>query len=283
MRRLAEIAAFINEREAIRMRKAILEDAQQTGQPPLHLSRTGKTVWGQGSRTNQAWSLDCLTDDPILGKYRFCCVRREDDRVTRWIHSHIRVPFADHPYLWLMLCIARTINWPETLESLMSDQGAWPFEERDFSPPHMARVLQERMNAGLKTYTGAYMIRAESDPNHESFAWGKQRYIAEIVVGRLWEDRQDWEGTRPAPGQRGWSGNAFCDSRDVWEWLITHRGWGPFMAIQAVVDMQHTALLDWADDRQTWFSAGPGTQRDFYASWASRRVRCTPMRGYSLC
>jgi hypothetical protein len=55
------------------------------------------------------------TVDPILSTYRFCNVRREDDRGTVWIRKHIREPFAGHPHLWFMLCIARQINWPETL------------------------------------------------------------------------------------------------------------------------------------------------------------------------
>ena len=30
------------------------------------------------------------TDDPILATYRFCNVRREDDRVTIWVRTHRR-------------------------------------------------------------------------------------------------------------------------------------------------------------------------------------------------
>jgi hypothetical protein len=30
--------------------------------------------------------------DPIIAKYRFCNVRREDDRVTRWIAENWRKP-----------------------------------------------------------------------------------------------------------------------------------------------------------------------------------------------
>jgi 5-hmdU DNA kinase, helical domain len=70
--------------------------------------------------------------DTILATYRFCNVRREDDRVTIWIRDNIRERYANH--LWLMLCIARQINWPDTLAELMAAPrgggSAWPHDEQ---------------------------------------------------------------------------------------------------------------------------------------------------------
>src|SRR5690349_19516029 len=66
------------------------------------------------------------TQDPILQQYRFCNCFRELDTVTIWVRKNIREPFADHPYLWFMLAIARQINWPETLAELIEANGAWP-------------------------------------------------------------------------------------------------------------------------------------------------------------
>jgi hypothetical protein len=100
----------------------------------------------------------CWTLDPILSSYRFCNVRREDDRVTIWIRQNIRERFADHPHLWLMLCIARQINWPETLADMIG-MGAWP-DRPAFSPDRITAVLNRRKEEGKKIYTGAYMISA---------------------------------------------------------------------------------------------------------------------------
>ena len=72
---------FIGERERIRIRRA-------NGEPP-------------------PW-----TDDPILREWSFCNVRREDDRVTRWIAEDWRVPHVDDPDLWFAMVIARFVNWP---------------------------------------------------------------------------------------------------------------------------------------------------------------------------
>lgn len=63
------------------------------------------------------------TTDEILKTFRFCNVRREDDRGTVWVRTHIREAFPKGPFLWLMLCIARQINWPATLAELIEYQA----------------------------------------------------------------------------------------------------------------------------------------------------------------
>lgn len=207
----APLWGWIKEREQIRIRK-------DSGAP-------------------QPW-----TDDPVLATYRFCNVRREDDRVTIWIREHIRERYANHPQLWLMLCIARQINWPPTLAHLMAT-GAWPGSD-NFDPcPAIARELNEWQARGEKVYTGAYMISAPAKKGSN-----KQAYIAQTVIGALWERR----ATFPSDGQ---------SLRRTHEWIMRSNGWGPFMAYQATVDMRFTSLLREAEDAQLWAAAGPGTIR----------------------
>lgn len=184
------------------------------------------------------------TDDPILATYRFCNVRREDDRGTVWIRDNIRKPFAGHPMLWLMLCIARQINWPATLAELLS-VGAWPRAE-GFHPAAITEALNHRRGRGEKIYTGAYMISAPSTKGAD-----KQAYIAETVIGALWERREafaTWFARSPT-------------LQVSHERITRSNGWGAFMAYQAVVDMRFTAILDKAADIETWAAAGPGTIR----------------------
>lgn len=199
-----------------------------------------------------------LTDDPVLRQYRFCNVFRELDRVTVWIRENIREPFADHPHLWLMLAIARTINWPDTLYHLQSHPESWPIGDT-FSPKSMGRILDAYKERGNKVYTGAYMIRAESKPNAEWYHWTKQQYVARIVIGRLWEDREQWELVLDATREVGQQATL----HGVWN-LFQHPryiGWGPFMAYQVVVDMRHTRYLRDAPDINTWAALGPGSRR----------------------
>jgi hypothetical protein len=199
-------------------------------------------------RRRKALGLDqaSWTVDPILAKYRFCNVRREDDRVTIWIRENIRERFAGHPHLWLMLCIARQINWPETLQQLID--GAWP-DQPGFQPSEMTIVLNNRKMTDLKVYTGAYMISAPATKGAD-----KQAYIAEVVIGDLWRRRDVF--------QKHFTGaTTFQKMQRTHELIMRSNGWGQFMSYQAVVDMRFTHLLNAAGDELTWAAAGPGTLR----------------------
>ncbi len=200
------------------------------------------------------------TADPVLRDGRFCNIFRELDTVTIWVEENIRKPFADHPHLWFILASARYINCPDTLEALIQHYpNAWP-SSPDFEPRHMTAALEHLASYGNKVYTGAYMIRAESDPSKEWYSWTKHRYIAEIVLGRLWEDREEWQRMlETTPGVL----RAFNRLETVWEKFQQPRyiGWGPFMAYEVVTDLRHTRYLRNAPDIYTWANAGPGAIR----------------------
>lgn len=216
------------------------------------------------------------TSDPILLSGRFCNIFRELDTVTMWIDEHIRKPFADHEYLWFMLCIARYINWPETLavmiEMAETDMGlpTWPSNPKfdlgekyiatrpaGFDASSVTWALHQCAKRHKKVYTGAYMIRAESDPTKEWYSWSKHKYIAEIVLGRLWEDRHEWTAMLEDQVDGGMT------LEDCWTLFQNKRyiGWGPFMAYEVVTDLRHTRYLNEAPDIYEWANAGPGAIR----------------------
>jgi hypothetical protein len=184
------------------------------------------------------------TVDPILREWRFCNVRREDDLVTIWVREHIRETYADHPNLWFMLCIARQVNWPETLAELIAFQQ-WPFFP-DFEPALITQGLNARKGRGQKVYTGAYMISAPAKKGAD-----KQAYIAEAVCGDLWRRRDVFA--------KHFAGSPTLQRTH--ELITRSNGWGQFMAYQVCVDMRFTPLLDSATDIATWAAAGPGTLR----------------------
>ena len=251
--------AWINERHAIYIRKAI-----RAGVDPaeLHVPRDADLEECDPEHFAMRES-GLLTRDAALAAYSFCNVFRELDRVTQWIDRNIRQPFADHPDLWMMLAIARYINWPGTLQFLMNrgpikcDFNAWPNDGGPglphfaFSPEALGNALDHWSNLGQKVYTGAYMIRAESNPKAEWYAWTKQQYVARIVLGRLWEDRDVWALEHYHSMENTWQ--VFQQPRYI--------GWGPFMAYQVVVDLRHTRYLRNAPDINTWAALGPGSRR----------------------
>jgi hypothetical protein len=208
---------WVREREAVRLRR------EAGGAPP--------------------W-----TDDPIIGKYRFCNVRREDDAVTVWIHQHIREPFADHPDLWFMLAIARWINWPGTLGELIANgerDACWPGSP-GFAMENLAQVLNARQRRGDKVFTGAYTINAPSTKGAS-----KIDYVAGVVLGAIWRDREKLRAILERSPTL----------RDTHAALTKYQGWGAFMAYQVVVDLRFTRYLRDAEDVTKWAAAGPGTIR----------------------
>lgn len=256
---------WINERHAIYLRKQKLEGAEipEWANP------------GPLTGVKPGFNLQHLTDDPVLKQYRFCNVFRELDRVTIWIRENIRERYADHEHLWFMLAIARTINWPPTLQRLIqaSDSGelpCWP-SHPDFTPDYLSQALNALSEQGVKIYTGAYMIRAESDKTKPWYSWSKQSYIAKIVLGRLWEDRAEWQRMLGAEALASFvAGEAMPSEalpkltlQHVWTAFQAHRyiGWGPFMAYEVVTDLRHTRYLRNAPDIWTWANAGPGALR----------------------
>jgi hypothetical protein len=175
-------------------------------------------------------------------------VRREDDRVTIWIREHIREPYADHPNLWFMLCLARFINWPPTLQRLM-DEGAWPVGD-EYDPTLVAHVLDALAATNEKVWTGAYLIKGDSDMRRPAVERRKAFYVAHTVMGGLWDIREIVLRGLP------------YGLWQTWYALSGRYGVGPFLAYQAVVDMTFCPrLLADAPDRGRWAAAGPGTLR----------------------
>lgn len=199
------------------------------------------------------------TSDPIFQRYKFTNVFREQDAVTRWIRENWREPYANHPNLWIAMCIARTINLPEVLEDLGFPGEVWTDDYLD----HMTRVLEARRDAGKPQHTGAYMIRAESDPGKSWYSWSKGAYLAHIVIGRVWKDfgPGSFRDGLMAPATTDGKDPKFTTLQEAHEALTQYHGWGPFMAYEVVTDLRHTRYLRDAEDIYLWANPGPGAMR----------------------
>lgn len=106
-----------------------------------------------------------FTEDPILRDYKFTNIRRRDDRVSRWIIRYLIQPDERRPDLWFTLLIARLINWPPTLLTLIYEKQL-PVAPRDFSPEVFSRVVEDYRSKVDKIYSGAYMVYpTKKDPD----------------------------------------------------------------------------------------------------------------------
>lgn len=172
------------------------------------------------------------TKDRIMAETRFCNVRREDDKVTTWIRTHWREPFAHHENLAFAMCLARVVNWPATLEYL-----GFP---KKWSPQAFEHALDARQARGEKIWTGAYMVTGGYSAGGET----KQKIMARVLS----------EAFQNAAKVR--KGQPLSVAHNT---ISQTRGLGSFLGAQVVADLKYTPLLSDAVDWWEFCAPGPGS------------------------
>ena len=171
--------------------------------------------------------------DPVINQYRFCNVRREDDKVTRWLKKHWRDPYWKHKNFVPAMILARMVNWPPTLEAI-------GFPET-WSERHIVQTINRQKMLG-KAWTGAYVITTCGQ------AMDKALYVVQ-TAGQ-------------AVGLPPYHPGPDLTLQAVWTSLRGHDGLGAgFIAAQVVADLKNTPLLADAPDWWTWAAPGPGSRR----------------------
>jgi hypothetical protein len=169
------------------------------------------------------------TSDPLLRDYRWCNVRRMDDRVSRWLLENWYDDRHDPEYQLKDALFARLINWPEALAELS--------DYRELSFAH--RVLTARAARGEKVFTGAYIVpgvpgKNKVDSTIDLIATVSNRELEILNLGSM---------------------------RATWAALIKFDGLGSFLAGQIVSDLATLGIgAEWPD-RETWAPIGPGSAR----------------------
>jgi hypothetical protein len=187
------------------------------------------------------------TDDPIFQKYKFCNVRREDDKVTVWIKNYWRDPCRGHPNMWFAMIVARLFNWPETLNAI-----DFPLADFDKLKETWRDVLKRRREAGLKIFTGAYLVSTNG------VSMDKLDYILDRVLTPIWE-----RGNSPQSlSNTYFHVDGALTLQEYWNHLIQFDGLGSFMAGQVIADLKYVdPVLEKASDWWTWAPLGPGSIR----------------------
>lgn len=184
---------------------------------------------------------DLWTADPVLANYRFCNVRRRDDRLTRWLLQNYFPVFNSEPDMWLAATIARCINWPPTLELLRGQHLA---DIETIKPIDVTDVLDMLLEQKEKVYGGAYiLIFGRKEPGI------RKAKTLESLLYRLVEHGQD---IREAAHGNSLEGLSLA--------LQEVEGIGSFMAGQVVADLSYLGMRD-AEDLYTWAPQGPGSLR----------------------
>lgn len=178
------------------------------------------------------------SSDSIFQRTYFCNIRREDDRVTKWIRqnwSPEKLGWEDYEYA---MVLARFLNWPETLEKITYCLN---------DPQTIWGVLEAQTG---KIWGNAYVVTTHG------LKMSKIEYLCDRVLPAAYEAlgagrwRGAYQGTPTQLAQRHGQ-------------LMQLEGLASFMAAQVVADLKNTPYhpLAEAEDWLTWAAPGPGSMR----------------------
>lgn len=178
------------------------------------------------------------TRDKILQRYRFCNVRRMDDKVSRWLFRHwYPLPTSGETVKTYLTaaCLARLINWPDTLAYVSRGKrfnGRTDLAEIKYS-------LYDWKAKGNKVFTGAYIINGGNKGD-------KINHVMSII-----------SAVSKKPMHKIVYPTSFENSVNA---LARNPGFGRFLAGQIVADLCHTPAIE-AKDQMSYAPMGPGSKR----------------------
>lgn len=180
------------------------------------------------------------SEDSIFRSVYFCNVRREDDKITKYIRK-MYTPYYAHPMFTYNIIFSRFINNIETLGKIGF------LTEHD--PEALKWKLEELALKG-RVWGNAYVITTHGIP------MAKATYLCDNVLDGAFEARLAIEAaTRP--------GTSPPTLHAAHAALMQLEGLGSFLAAQVVADLKNTAghPLWGATDWWTFVASGPGSER----------------------
>lgn len=179
------------------------------------------------------------TDDPILHTYRFCNVRRMDDKVSVWLLKNWLTKFKEHPMVLPIVALGRFINTPTALAEISTLVQRWDGKPKTTKP--VLETLQARRAKGETVFNAAYIVTGNAaGRSGDKLQSVFDCFLQGIIDAKPKIDTSSME-------------------RSV-EALLPLSGIASFMAGQIVADLRHTLPGKWSD-RHTWAAHGPGSRR----------------------
>jgi hypothetical protein len=188
------------------------------------------------------------TQDEVFRRYKFTNIHRRDDRLSRWLISSVLLPNREDGNLWFTALICRLINWPPTIQALLT-AGVIPCAPQDFDAEAFVRVVETCKLTQSKVYGEAYLVY----PTKQDPGGVKSRSMAKHIIGSAVENRklisaEVW----------GYEPSVAC----VVDALSDCFGISTFLAGQVAADLTYLPeQLAGAKDLYTWAPLGPGSQQ----------------------
>lgn len=172
------------------------------------------------------------TDNEVIQQYRFCNVRRMDDKVSVWLWENWYRPHVSHPNMLKVVALARFINLPESLgvitHHVFTHQGQPRWKE-------IKIILRDLKKKGV-VFNSAYMVRGNDGQD-------KIESVIDYYCSPLTEDMIDTSSMEETHIR-----------------LLKAYGLGSFMAGQVVADLRWAVTGKWSD-KMEWAPIGPGSRR----------------------
>lgn len=175
------------------------------------------------------------TTDPLLRDFRWCNVRRMDDRVSVELFATWYAKDQDVETDLTAATLARLVNWPAALMEITGRDG----HRFNLTDALIARdTLRARAARGEKVFTGAYIVPGVP---------GRSK-VDSVCDTAARVQLQAWHLARPS-------------MRETWAGLMDLDGLGTFLAGQIVADLAHLNTGSEWPDVATWAPLGPGSAR----------------------
>lgn len=174
------------------------------------------------------------TSDPILQTYRFCNMRRMDDKVSLWLLDNWYKPYKDHRNMLYAALVGRFFNLPDALgevTELVFSDGEWKYDE-------ICKTLRDRKASKKTIFNNAYMVRGNDGPD-------KVSTVMEYTIQPMISDPPEIDTS---------------SMRESWESLVECYGMASFMTGQVVADLRWAMSGSW-EDKDIWAPYGPGSSK----------------------
>jgi hypothetical protein len=182
-----------------------------------------------------------LTDDEILGTYKFTNAYRASDRVSQYLIRHIIYEGDQSPNeLFFRILLFKTFNKIETWELLSARLGGITYKEYDFT--RYDEVLTASRQNRNSIYSAAYIMPSGSRSFGQSF---KHRNHLKLIENMMADNLP----------------KRICDAKSmqhVFELLRSYPMIGDFLAYQYAIDLNYSLLTNFSE--MSFVMPGPGAK-----------------------
>jgi hypothetical protein len=200
--------------------------------------------------------------DPTFARKRFCCVRREDDAVTRWFREKVREPLRDKlevlPAIVIFRCAFNRISSGQVIFCVpLLDTGKTLFERflEDKDGKAFAADLKHAMG-GAAMFNGAYHLMIGKGSRLDVASRALANFLSSYPSALRVLARDGDLPLRDPVTQKP------INLQQMHAFLASGRfeRIGPFLAFEIASDLRHTNLIE-PVDADSWANAGPGCWR----------------------